>query len=188
MRPTTFRLLWRSARLAAALLIIAVVVHRLGATPFIDGVRRVDARALVAATAITAVTTVVSAWRWRLVARGLGLQIPLGSAVSSYYRSQFLNSTLPGGVLGDVHRGVLHGQQTDNVSRGLRSVGWDRAAGQVVQVVVASVTLFALATPVRPDATVVGWAAAGAAGVVALAGYSVRRGGLPWLARLARAA
>ena len=39
-------------------------------------------------------------------------------AVAAYYRSQFLNTTLPGGVLGDVHRGVRHGRDAGDVGRG----------------------------------------------------------------------
>jgi glycosyltransferase 2 family protein len=187
VRSATLRQMWRWVRLGGGLLIIAVVVHRLGAAPFLDGVRRVDATSLLAALVITGATTVVSAWRWRLIARGLGVRIPLASAVASYYRSQFLNSTLPGGVVGDVHRGVRHGQQVDDVSRGLRSVGWDRAAGQVVQFVVAGLTLLVFASPVRPKAAVIGWIVVSAVGVVALAGLAVSGGGPSWLERLARA-
>ena len=40
----------------------------------------------------------------------LGLGFSLGAAVAASYRSQFLNTTLPGGVVGDVHRGVRHGR------------------------------------------------------------------------------
>ena len=40
---------------------------------------------------------------------------------------------LPGGVLGDVHRGVVHGRAAGSTSRALRAVGWERFAGQVVQ-------------------------------------------------------
>ena len=54
---------------------------------------------------IAAVTTVCGAWRWVLVARGLGMELPLRAAVAECYRSQFLNVTLPGGVIGDVSRG-----------------------------------------------------------------------------------
>src|SRR5690348_8240638 len=86
----------------AALLV--VLVWRLGTGPFLDGFRRVDAASLAAAVLIAVVTTVCCAWRWSLVARGLGVRVPLRTAVAAYYRSQFLNTTLPGGVLGDVHR------------------------------------------------------------------------------------
>ena len=97
--------------------------------------------ALVAAAVITLFTTVCSAWRWRLVARGLGAELPLRTAVAAYYRSQFLNSVLPGGVLGDVHRGVDHGLNSGDVGRGLRAVAWERVGGQIVQIVLALAVL-----------------------------------------------
>ena len=94
-------------------------------------------------------TTVCCAWRWSLVARGLGVGVPLRAAVAAYYRSQFLNTTLPGGVLGDVHRGVRHGRDVGDVGRGLRAVAWERSAGQVVQIVLAVAVLLVLPSPVR---------------------------------------
>ena len=94
-------------------------------------------------------TTVCCAWRWKIVARGLGVDLPLPAAVAAYYRSQFLNVTLPGGVVGDVHRGVSHGRDVGDVGRGLRAVGWERFAGQVVQVVLTVVILLVLPSPVQ---------------------------------------
>ena len=99
----------RWTRPAAAAAVLGIMIWRLGSGPFIDGVRAIDGRALVAAAAIFFVTTACCAWRWTLVARGLGVGLSLPDAVSAYYRCLFLNLTLPGGVAGDVHRGVGHG-------------------------------------------------------------------------------
>jgi hypothetical protein len=93
--------------------------------------------------------TLAGAWRWRLVADGLGVGLGMGAAVASCYRAQFLNVTLPGGVLGDVHRGVRHGLDAGSTSRGLRSVLWERVAGQVVQAVIALAVLLVLPSPVQ---------------------------------------
>jgi uncharacterized membrane protein YbhN (UPF0104 family) len=101
------------------------------------------------AAALTLVTTVCSAWRWRVVARGLGVGLPLAPATAAYYRSQFLNSVLPGGILGDLHRGVSHGRDVGHVGRGLRAVAWERSAGQVLQVAITLGVLLALPSPVR---------------------------------------
>src|SRR5215218_5831610 len=111
---------WWLARLGAAGT-LAVLVWRLGASPFLDGLRAVDGGALVAACGLAVFTTVCCAWRWRIVARGLGIDLPLGTAVPAYYRSLFLNVTLPGGIVGDVHRGISHGRDTSDVGRGLRA-------------------------------------------------------------------
>jgi glycosyltransferase 2 family protein len=144
------RTVWWWARLAAAAGTLAVLVWRVGTSPFLDGLRMVDGEALAAAAGLAVVTTVCCAWRWRIVARGLGVDLPLGTAVAAYYRSIFLNVTLPGGVVGDVHRGISHGRETSDVARGLRAVAWERSAGQVVQVVVTLLVLLVLPSPVRP--------------------------------------
>ena len=99
-----------------------------------------DGQALAAAAAIFLVTTVCFAWRWKTVADGLGVRLSLADAVAAYYRCLFLNLTLPGGVAGDVHRGVRHGRGGD-VGHALRAVVWERAAGQVVQVLLTIAVL-----------------------------------------------
>jgi glycosyltransferase 2 family protein len=152
------------ARLAAAAVTLAAVIWRLGAGPFLDGVRGVDGRALLAAAAIGLLTTICCAWRWTIVARGLGVHLSLPAAVAAYYRSVFLNLTLPGGVAGDVHRGVSHGRDVHDVGRALRVVAWERTGGQFVQVVLTIVVLLVLPSPVRSYMPLV---------VVALAGTAV---------------
>src|SRR6516164_5135726 len=128
-------------RLAAGVTVLWVLVRQVGAAPFKDGLRAVTWQAVVAAVTLTALTTVCSAWRWRVVARALGVDIGLPAAVCAYYRSLFVNSVLPGGVLGDVHRAVTHGRRAGDVARGLRAVGWERLWGQVIQAVVTAVVL-----------------------------------------------
>ena len=143
------RTMWAWARAAAAAATLAIVVWRLGTGPFRDGVSAVDGRALAAAAGIGLMTTVCCAWRWTIVARGLGVDLSLPAAVAAYYRSVFLNLTLPGGVVGDVHRGVSHGRDVRDVGLALRAVAWERTAGQLVQVVLTVVVLLALPSPVQ---------------------------------------
>ena len=155
--------------LAVAAATLAVLVWSLGTGPFLDGLRAVDGGALAAASGLAVLTTVCCAWRWRIVARGLGVDLPLGTAVAAYYRSLFLNVTLPGGVVGDVHRGFSHGRDTSDVGRGLRAVAWERSAGQVVQVVLTVAVLLVLPSPVQAVVPFVALALIAAAAGVALA-------------------
>jgi len=141
--------MWAWARPAAAAATLTVVVWHLGFGPFLDGVRAVDGAALAAGAGIGVLTTVCCAWRWTIVARGLSLRLALPAAVAAYYRSVFLNLTLPGGVAGDVHRGVSHGRDVRDVGLALRAVAWERTAGQVVQAVLTVAVLLALPSPVR---------------------------------------
>ncbi len=133
--------------LVGAGVLVALVWH-LGSAAFLAGLRRIDAGTLLAALAIGLLTTVLSAWRWCLVARGLGLRLPLGRAVADYYRALFLNAVLPGGVLGDVHRAVGHRSGTGDLGRGVRAVIVERAAGQLVLLVCGAAVLLVRPSPV----------------------------------------
>jgi glycosyltransferase 2 family protein len=137
------------APIAGAVLTLGVLVWRLGSGPFLDGLRSVDVGALAAGAGIAVVTTACYGWRWKIVARGLGVDLSLRTAVAAYYRSVFLNVTLPGGILGDVHRGVSHGRDVSDVGLAMRAVVWERFAGQIVQVLIAVIVLLALPSPVR---------------------------------------
>lgn len=163
--------LWVGARLMVGAAILAVLVWHLGVDPFLEPFRRVDGSALAAAAVLALLTTVCCAWRWRLVSSGLGTDLPLREAVLAYYRSQFLNLVLPGGVLGDVHRAVRRGRDVGDVGHGVRAVVWERTAGQVVQVLLTLAVLLVLPSPVR---SWVPLAAVGLAGV-ALAGVVLAR-------------
>ena len=174
---------WR--RLAGAA-ILAVVVWQVGSAAVVAGLRSLDVSVLLLGASIGLVTTVACAWRWHLVARELGVEIAVPAAVAACYRAQLLNTVLPGGVLGDVHRGVVHGRSTGETGRALRAVGWERVAGQVVQAVVAVLVVGLLPSAVRP---VLPWVLAGLAAVASVALVAVRSArGDGWWSRLARTA
>jgi len=179
---------WRWVNLTVAAATLTVLVWRLGAGPFLDGLRAVDAWALAAASGLAVLTTTCCAWRWRVVARGLGVDLPLATAVAAYYRSLFLNVTLPGGVVGDVHRGYSHGRETSDVGRGLRAVAWERSAGQVVQVVLTVAVLLVLPSPVHAVMPLVVLALVAVAAGLALAVLVRPAGARSRWARLRRAA
>lgn len=171
------RAAWRWARLLGGAAILSVLVWRFGTGPFVRALDLVDGSSLAVTAGIAALTTVCCAWRWTLVARGLGVAVPMRAAVPAYYRSQFLNTTLPGGVIGDVHRAVSHGRDVGDRSRALRAVAWERSAGQVVQIVLAMTVLLLLPSPVRSSMPIVAIAVvAGGLGVVLL-GRALPHGG-----------
>ncbi|MCI3270989.1 flippase-like domain-containing protein [Streptomyces sp. 7R015] len=154
----------------AGVVILGALLWHLGTGVLLDGLRGIDATTLVVSLLIGVATTVLSAWRWALVARGLKIHLPLGPAVADYYRALFLNAALPGGVLGDVHRAVRHGQSAGDLGRGVRSVVLERVAGQIALTVVGTAMLLTMPSPVlgevRHFAPLVGLAAVGALAVV----------------------
>lgn len=179
---------WPWLRALGGAAILAFLVWRLGSGPFLAGLRMIDGWAVAAALGIGAVTTTCSAWRWRRVAAGLGVGLSMGTAVAYLYRAIFLNATLPGGVLGDVHRAVRHGRDVGDVGRSVRAVVWERASGQAVTLAVSVVILLALPSPVRTYLPL----AAGLAVVTGLALWllarAIPRGGQSRQARALRTA
>lgn len=132
---TTRRGAWvhhRAPRLLAGLVVLLVLIRQLGAAPVVDGLRAVQPWAVLTTILITAATTYCCAKRWTLVANRFGSPLPLRAAYAAYYRSQLLNVAIPGGVVGDVHRGVRHGW---------RAVLWERGIGQVVQIALVGALL-----------------------------------------------
>jgi uncharacterized membrane protein YbhN (UPF0104 family) len=174
-------------RVAAGVTVLWFLGRELGAAPFEDGLRAVTWQGIAAAVTLTVLTTICSAWRWQVVARALGSDIGLARATGAYYRSLLLNSVLPGGILGDVHRAVTQGRRGGDVAQGLRAVGWERLCGQVVQAVVTAVVLLTLPSPVRPALPYVLAGIAGVVGCAALVVGVAARLGRSRPARAARA-
>jgi uncharacterized membrane protein YbhN (UPF0104 family) len=172
-------------RLIAGVTVLWFLGREMGAAPFEDGLRAVTWQGVVAVVTLTALTSICSAWRWQVVARALGTDIGLSRATGAYYRSLFLNSVLPGGILGDVHRGVTQGRRGGDLALGVRAVGWERLCGQVIQAVVTAVVLLTLPSPVRPALPYV---LAGIAVVVACAALVVKAAPRLGRSRPARAA
>jgi uncharacterized membrane protein YbhN (UPF0104 family) len=139
--------LWPLIKTVVGAGILVALAVRLGAQAFVDGLAAIGVGSVLAALGLGLLTTVASAARWSLVARGLGLRLPLAAAVSDCYRAVFLNSVLPAGVLGDVHRAVGYGRQIGDVGRGVRVVAIERVTGQLAIIVVGLGVLVAS----RPD-------------------------------------
>ena len=101
---------WTAARVAGGLAVLGVLAAQLGTEPFVAGLQAVGpgpaaARAGSGRRAPPCAAPSAGG-SWSRVA--YGVDVTLRAATAAYYRSQFLNSVLPGGVLGDVHRGLTH--------------------------------------------------------------------------------
>jgi uncharacterized membrane protein YbhN (UPF0104 family) len=150
-------------RTGLAVLVLGFVVSRVGSAPFTAALDDVTAPALLLALCLTFATNAFSAARWVWTARRLGRELDLGTALPAYYRSVFLNQTLPAGVLGDVERAVRHGA--------VRPVVWERLIGQVVLLAASGLVLLAVPSPVPP--AVAGLGLLAVAAVVGLAWHWV---------------
>ncbi|MEM8822105.1 MAG: lysylphosphatidylglycerol synthase transmembrane domain-containing protein [Pseudomonadota bacterium] len=109
--------------------------------------RDADWRWLLLACAMLSAQTLFMAIRWRLTAGRLGLQIGLRQAIGEYYLGQVLNTTLPGGVIGDAGR-AIRTREGAGMLRAAQAVMIERLAGQIAIFGIASVgLLLALAIP-----------------------------------------
>lgn len=129
--------------------ILVLLGFQLGAKPFVDALRSIGIVSVLLVLAITAVTTWCCTHRWMLLADRLDVGVSAMPAFRAYYRAQFLNSTLPSGVLGEVDRAIYHGHSNQAMARGIRSVVWDRATGQIVLFGLVVLMIPAFAPPVR---------------------------------------
>ncbi|HEY5230620.1 MAG TPA: lysylphosphatidylglycerol synthase transmembrane domain-containing protein [Galbitalea sp.] len=130
-----------AARLTVGVGVLIAVIAHVGSAPLLHGLLSLNAPAIVAALLLVGIATVAAAWRWQVIAIRLGVELRLATAVGMYYRSQFLNSVLPGGIVGDVHRAISAGSDAESIKKSARSVAIERTAGQVVQVVLALIVL-----------------------------------------------
>ncbi len=148
--PSGVRSAWPWLRLVGGATVLALLLWHFGTGPFAAAWRVTTWPTVLAALVLTAASTLTSAWRWRTVARAFGVPLTPPGSVTAYYRSQFLNSTLPGGILGDAHRAVRHGRDVGDVPAGVRATLWERVTGQIVQLGLMVVVLTTLASPLRP--------------------------------------
>lgn len=111
-------------RLLGGAALLGLLIAHVGLGPFAAGLRATTPWAVAVALAVTAGTTWCCARRWSLVAGWFGERVPIRVGYPAYYRSQLINVAVPGGVVGDVHRGWRFGW---------RPVLWERIVGQAVQ-------------------------------------------------------
>jgi uncharacterized membrane protein YbhN (UPF0104 family) len=138
MRSTWLRL---TTRLVVGVGVLIAVIAHVGTGPLLHGLQSLNGGTIGAALLLTAVATAAAAWRWRVIATRLGVELRWWTAVGMYYQSQFLNTVLPGGIVGDVHRAVARGRSPESIERTARAVAMERTAGQVVQFALALIVL-----------------------------------------------
>lgn len=102
---------------------------------------------LVAALAALTLHTVLAAVRWRLTAHALGLSLGRGHALREYYLAQLVNSTVPGGVIGDAGRAVRSREQA-GLTIAAQAVVLERFAGQAA--LLATMTIAVTVTTLVP--------------------------------------
>lgn len=127
-------------RVLGTALALGVVVWAVGGTAVRAGAAVLSPGPLLFALGLGACWVGLATARWVLVARAFGARLRCREAYAEYFRSEILNQVVPGGVVGDLDRARRHGSQA-GLLLAARSVFVERAAGQVVLVVAAVITV-----------------------------------------------
>ena len=159
-----FSICWRFAVSVSFLIAIG---WWLDGQAIVERLLKLEARWLVVALVLSCFQVVMSAWRWRFIARRLGLELALSTAIREYYLAVFINQLVPGGVVGDVSRAWRHAQ-TEETGPVVRAVILERASGQFIMIGVAICSCFVLRESLQLEASII-WILAAIISVVALA-------------------
>jgi uncharacterized membrane protein YbhN (UPF0104 family) len=122
---------------------------------------------MLAAVLALTLHTLLAAERWRLTAGALGLPLTRRLAVREYYLAQLVNSTVPGGVVGDAGRAV-RSRGPAGLAVAAQAVVVERFAGQVA--LLATMTIAVAAVVLVPGGLELPTAIVGLAATVALIG------------------
>ena len=144
------RWLWRGLQLLGTTLAFLYILWRVDMHEVIEAGRELPALSMAGAIGFTALNLVVGALRWRILMAAYGAMPPrLWVLVRLYYIGFFYNTYLPGGVGGDLVRGVVTRKsfEAGGTTGGLTVVFVERVLGLCgLLCVVAFVT--AIAPPV----------------------------------------
>lgn len=109
--------------------------------------------------------TVLSALRWKITAKDLGINLSVKTALSEYYLAQLVNQALPGGIIGDAGRAIRSRNEAGLLSSG-KAVVFERLLGQVGLFIVM-LTAFGVALVIPGGVDWPGWI------LLAIAGLTV---------------
>ncbi|HKU43881.1 MAG TPA: lysylphosphatidylglycerol synthase transmembrane domain-containing protein [Polyangiales bacterium] len=160
--------LWRSLQLVATLGAFAYLAHLIDAAQLLDALRRVSAGSLLAVFALLAASLTLGALRWWLLFRAFRAPHPPGFVqLWRYYLVGFFyNTLLPGGVGGDLVRGLASRAAFGSATAGIATVLVDRALGLCGLLAVVSVVSLVHPLPILGQVWLPG--VLGLAGVAAL--------------------
>jgi uncharacterized membrane protein YbhN (UPF0104 family) len=128
-------------RVAVSVAILAILFARLGARDVLDVCLQARLAPLLLAFAVAMASQLVSAWRWRLLAHGIGFRTGWGRCVRIYLIGMFFGLAVPSTLGSDAVRALLLGAEPPGRTRALSSVLFDRLVGLVTLVAVAVAAL-----------------------------------------------
>jgi uncharacterized membrane protein YbhN (UPF0104 family) len=155
---------------------LLVLVWRLAGPDAIGMLATADPVWLMLAGVLLLAHTVFAALRWRVTAAPLGIDLTRRQAITEYFLAQLVNTTVPGGVVGDAGR-AARSRHHSGLGAAAGAVAMERTIGQLsLFVVFGAAFVLTLVMPtgvVWPTGIAVGIAGALAAAAVAVLALTV---------------
>lgn len=121
---------WHGMQIAVTLGFLALLWRAADGPAAAQSLAAAEWRFLGLALAALTLQTVLSALRWQLTARHLGMSFGTGYAIREYYLSQVMNQSLPGGMVGDASRAYRARAEAGLMASG-QTVILERLIGQI---------------------------------------------------------
>jgi len=125
------RRLWPVARVVVGVALLALLCRRVEWSALARTARNMDALALVGSVAAAAAATVLTAARWQILVRALGVRISFRTACAAMWEGLFFSQFLPTQVGGDVYRVHRIYRETGQLAMVATSVLVDRILGMM---------------------------------------------------------
>jgi glycosyltransferase 2 family protein len=124
LRSTAFRVLVTAA-------ILFYLFRKIDLAASGSAMLRVDPWWFAFTLALVALDRLIMAWRWLILLRAAGVDLPAWTAVRIFLTSSFVGSLVPAGIGADLARAYAATSQTAQGSQAVASVGIDRILGVV---------------------------------------------------------
>jgi uncharacterized membrane protein YbhN (UPF0104 family) len=135
-------------RLGLSLVILGGLFWAVDISTLITQFRRVDLLAFTLTCVCLTLAIVLFTVRWWYILRRLDLPIAYPRVTSSYFAGELINQVMPGGVAGEIYRGLHHRRQA-GLAKLSASIVIDRAYGVVTLTLAAIIALSPMALSIQ---------------------------------------
>lgn len=117
-------------RLVFSLILLSLIAWAVDGAELLRRLANADYSLFALAVLLGILANIVSAWRWLIIARHLGLTATAGTLLPAYGRGVALNTVLPGATLGgDAYRTIALQRLGNPMLKAAASVALDRLSG-----------------------------------------------------------
>ena len=140
-----------AVRLLVSVVLLGLIAWAVDGAALLRRLASADFYWFALAVGLGILANIVSAWRWLVIARHLGLVASAGTLLPAYGRGVALNTVLPGATLGgDAYRAVILQKLGNPLLKSAASVALDRLSGLWALCVIAWLAWLALAVVPQP--------------------------------------